>query len=382
MLRGNETQIIEVDPADLNSVTSSLLHYLLIQHPDHPFFDALESDGETPITYNVKIPHPLIPNKTLDQTICLTHTLIRFARSHAHDEYRYAICDKRAFQSGGEGLIYASYSTLKHDVIDNLNFTITYKTKKSGKERVLKELHTFNNQPKSSVTNRAMREGQFLRATSIFHTKNPILCAAHERAALLMLRIEGEELLTYAIKDAGEIDALDNYIEGSGNIFTVDQRLELTILLGDALLDLHDKGIIHRDIKAENIIVKLDQNNNPKSVSFIDLGIAKWENEAVDELIGTVECMAPEILYGYPADKLTDSYSFVQLLNETPWQNIDDARYNSLSSDHKMKIKSMLTEGKEKQREKRMPLERIIDEFKEIRAKRRESLGLQNRSYK
>ncbi|KAF8843518.1 kinase-like protein [Paxillus ammoniavirescens] len=61
---------------------------------------------------------------------------------------------------------------------------------------------------------------------------------------------------------------------------------------------LHEMGIMHRDIKAENILVDSREN-----VRIADFGLAHMETtslhrwgEYVSEFSGTVQCMAPEML--------------------------------------------------------------------------------------
>ncbi len=88
--------------------------------------------------------------------------------------------------------------------------------------------------------------------------------------------------------------------------------------IGDALGYAHQKGVIHRDVKAANILI----DENGRSV-ITDFGIAKAAYDQkltkTGTTIGSPEYMAPEQITGKPADARADLYSlgivFYQLLS-------------------------------------------------------------------
>ena len=90
----------------------------------------------------------------------------------------------------------------------------------------------------------------------------------------------------------------------------------------------HRNGIIHRDIKPDNIIL-LDSNDAADHVKILDFGIAKvLDNKTLDthsleqrltnvgSVIGTPHYMAPEQCQGEEADSRSDIYSLGVVLYE------------------------------------------------------------------
>ncbi len=109
------------------------------------------------------------------------------------------------------------------------------------------------------------------------------------------------------------------------NRLSISQRLDLFIQACEAVAHAHAKGIIHRDIKASNVMA-LVVDGKP-TVKVIDFGIAKAV--AGDRLmgqtywtlhghaIGTYEAMSPEQADGSPdVDTRSDVYSLGTLLYE------------------------------------------------------------------
>lgn len=74
-----------------------------------------------------------------------------------------------------------------------------------------------------------------------------------------------------------------------------------------ALKHIHSLGLMHRDIKMDNIM--LEDITDPKSVKIIDFGFAGITNECLKQKCGTTGYFAPEILNGEDYNELCDIYS-------------------------------------------------------------------------
>jgi serine/threonine-protein kinase PpkA len=80
-----------------------------------------------------------------------------------------------------------------------------------------------------------------------------------------------------------------------------------------ALGDIHEKGILHRDLKPQNLMFREDG-----TLAILDFGIAK-HIDAIDrtkegEVLGTPRYMSPEQVQGRALDLRTDIYSAGVLL--------------------------------------------------------------------
>ena len=129
-----------------------------------------------------------------------------------------------------------------------------------------------------------------------------------------------------AIYDWGELDGtyyiVMEYVEGetlkdlirrrgrlSGN-----ESVNVTMQLLAAVDFAHRSGIIHRDIKPQNVM--LDRGG---TVKVMDFGIARAGDSGMTEagsILGTAQYLAPEQAKGYPVDERSDLYSVGVVLYE------------------------------------------------------------------
>jgi serine/threonine protein kinase len=109
------------------------------------------------------------------------------------------------------------------------------------------------------------------------------------------------------------------------NQLRIRERLELYVMVCQAVQHAHQKGIIHRDLKPSNVLVTL--HDGQPVVKVIDFGIAKATGQQLTEktlftnfaqMIGTPLYMSPEQaeLSGLDIDTRSDIYSLGVLLYE------------------------------------------------------------------
>jgi eukaryotic-like serine/threonine-protein kinase len=85
-----------------------------------------------------------------------------------------------------------------------------------------------------------------------------------------------------------------------------------------ALAHAHEKGVIHRDVKPQNIVV--DVSVDPPRAKLMDFGIAAIAGEApltaTGQVVGTLAYMSPEQAEGAGAESESDVYSIALTLYE------------------------------------------------------------------
>ncbi|KAM3625050.1 uncharacterized protein V6R79_006263 [Siganus canaliculatus] len=100
-------------------------------------------------------------------------------------------------------------------------------------------------------------------------------------------------------------------------LFTEDETRHIISSLADAVVYLHKRNIMHRDLKLENILLKdaLDEDFNGNiNIKVIDFGFSVQASCALTEdpqkdVCGTLMYMAPEMLHGYGYTHSCDVWS-------------------------------------------------------------------------
>jgi len=113
----------------------------------------------------------------------------------------------------------------------------------------------------------------------------------------------------YIVLEYMEGKDLFDYLKARNFSISEDRARHLAIQIAEAIQYLHSYGIVHRDIKLENVMMS---DSTEKSVpKLVDFGLAKiiGPSEKTTEPFGTLGYVAPEVLKKEPYTFSCDLWS-------------------------------------------------------------------------
>ena len=122
-------------------------------------------------------------------------------------------------------------------------------------------------------------------------------------------RLENNEYIIFELESCTE--DLKTFMEGNGELENDKTFFKQIILdIAKALKTVHGKGIMHRDIKPNNIFIKEDDEDGEKKIVKLgDFGCSVYIKDNTSEQIGTFIYCAPEISKGILYDEKCDLWS-------------------------------------------------------------------------
>lgn len=105
---------------------------------------------------------------------------------------------------------------------------------------------------------------------------------------------------------------LERMLENQGRLNTIAEIASILSQIADALEYAHDQGVIHRDVKPENII--LVEREGKRVVKVLDFGVARIQDDLqrltkTGVVLGSPAYMSPEQCMGMKLDNRSDIYS-------------------------------------------------------------------------
>lgn len=107
---------------------------------------------------------------------------------------------------------------------------------------------------------------------------------------ILMEYIDGVELFDYIKNDLSLCNAIDQ--------MNIIYRISISLL--NIIHSMHINGIVHRDIRPENIMVKMENNIHDVSIVLIDFGLSEViSNKPINKIAGSINYLYPKLVIDY-----------------------------------------------------------------------------------
>ena len=171
-----------------------------------------------------------------------------------------------------------------------------------------------------------------------FRTESQAVAMLSHPNIVSVYDVSHNDSIEYIVMELVDGITLKEYMKTSGALRT-DEVLNFSIQIAKALAHAHSKGIIHRDIKPQNVMLLKDG-----LIKVADFGIAALQNdieESSNETVGSVHYIAPEQARGAAADARSDIYSlgivmYEMMTGKLPYEG---------KSDVEVAVKHMNTEA-------------------------------------
>jgi serine/threonine protein kinase/Tfp pilus assembly protein PilF len=161
--------------------------------------------------------------------------------------------------------------------------------------------------PPELISNNEIKSRFIHEAQAASALDHPNICTIHE----IDETEDGELFIVMSCYDEG----LSLREKMTSGLIPIKESIDILKQMAEGLVTAHDKGIIHRDIKPDNIII-----SSTGVVKILDFGIAKLigQTQLTDDgtTLGTAAYMSPEQAEGKSIDHRSDIFSMSVIMYE------------------------------------------------------------------
>ncbi len=148
-----------------------------------------------------------------------------------------------------------------------------------------------------------------------FHREAATVAALNHPGIVRVYDFDEDGPVLFIVMEWVEGRSMRSWLDEYGR-FSVDVSVDLLQQLLSAVGVAHDLGVVHRDIKPDNILI-----SNRGKTKILDFGISKLVDDkqrltATGSMVGTPAYMAPEQVKGEVVDARSDVYSLGMILYE------------------------------------------------------------------
>lgn len=148
-----------------------------------------------------------------------------------------------------------------------------------------------------------------------FQTESKAIASLSHANIVNIYDVGFEDDLNYIVMELVTGNTLKDYLDSIPNFMKEEAVINIGIQICSALAQAHSKQVVHRDVKAQNILIDVDGR-----IKVADFGIARaTSNQTIvksDEVFGSVHYASPEQARGKLVDRRSDIYSLGILLYE------------------------------------------------------------------
>ncbi|MGW7053266.1 serine/threonine-protein kinase [Streptomyces sp. NPDC054887] len=177
-----------------------------------------------------------------------------------------------------------------------------------GRQVAVKELHFGGDEPGLPTADARLRRERALReARTVAQLVHPHVIVVHDIVE------DSDAGLSYIIMELIDGDSLADRIASSGPV-DVREAARIGLALVGALRNAHERGVLHRDLKPDNVLLEAGTGR----VVLTDFGIARLDGGTTitdaGSFVGSPEYTAPERMEGRAAGPASDLWSLGVLL--------------------------------------------------------------------